>query len=84
MHTLNNCYWFDGSEIIKKELLYNGGFFKNSDNSTFFFPEEKIALAMQLELLKESIIEEIKTNKKKFNKEILNNTLLIKWDYKKN
>jgi hypothetical protein len=53
-------------------------FFKNPDNSTFFFSEEKIALAMQLELLKGSIIEEIKTNKKKFNKEILNNTLLIK------
>ena len=27
LHTLNNCYWFDGSEIIKKELLYNDGFF---------------------------------------------------------
>jgi hypothetical protein len=40
-------------------------FFLNSENSTFFFPEEKIALAMQLELLKESILEEIKTNKKK-------------------
>ena len=65
-------------KLLKKSFCIMMVFFKNPDNSTFFFSEEKIALAMQLELLKGSIIEEIKTNKKKFNKEILNNTLLIK------